>query len=282
MADDSALVPLITRESSRSVLDYRPFRRADHAFSKSLKRIESGEVRIPSPLLTYDSPYIVLHFQFEPDGEVTSPQVPTGTERTLAVTEYTTSERIEGFAGHLDRLQSAVPRDGLVNSLAHETVSGEQVIVSQVPAERVQIETQQQVADVQAGQALPNQAEQSAQRDRQSKQAQAPDQLANTFAQQIVEQSRFQQTQRSFNEFQRRQMSNESNTIVSNIDLLSKPSGANASQGTMKAVWAGEELLLARTVLVNDREYIQGCLLDWPQMKSWLAGEINDLLPEAH
>ena len=76
-------------------------------------------------------------------------------------------------------------------------------------------------------------------------------------------------------------MSNESNTGVSNINLPSKLRAASVSQGAMKAVWVGEELLLARTVVLNERKYIQGCLLDWPQTKSWLAAELRDLLPEA-
>ena len=43
---------------------------------------------MPSPLLTFTSPQIRLHFQYGPDGRLSSPQVPAGNMRDLAEARY--------------------------------------------------------------------------------------------------------------------------------------------------------------------------------------------------
>ncbi|MAG94261.1 MAG: two-component sensor histidine kinase, partial [Planctomycetaceae bacterium] len=43
----------------------------------------------------------------------------------------------------------------------------------------------------------------------------------------------------------------------------------------------GDALLLVRRARVDGREYVQGCLLDWPSIQVWLQEEIADLLPQA-
>ena len=49
----------------------------------------------------------------------------------------------------------------------------------------------------------------------------------------------------------------------------------------MTTLWFDGRLLLARRVTVRGQEYVQGCLLDWPALKTWLLNEITDLLPRA-
>ncbi|WP_164013387.1 sensor histidine kinase [Pyxidicoccus trucidator] len=49
----------------------------------------------------------------------------------------------------------------------------------------------------------------------------------------------------------------------------------------MRAVWVGDTLLLGRRVRLEGQEYIQGCWLDWPGLRTWLLGQIRDLLPSA-
>ncbi|MFP2925054.1 sensor histidine kinase [Pyxidicoccus sp. 3LG] len=49
----------------------------------------------------------------------------------------------------------------------------------------------------------------------------------------------------------------------------------------MQALWVGDTLLLGRRVWLDGREYIQGCWLDWPGLRTWLLGQIRDLLPSA-
>lgn len=49
----------------------------------------------------------------------------------------------------------------------------------------------------------------------------------------------------------------------------------------MRALWVGDTLLLGRLVRLEGVEYIQGCWLDWPGLRTWLLGQIRDLLPSA-
>jgi len=53
------------------------------------------------------------------------------------------------------------------------------------------------------------------------------------------------------------------------------------SDGAMKPIWIGEELLLARRIAVNGKDYLQGCWLNWSEIRQWLLEEIEDLFPAA-
>ena len=57
---DSTLAPLVTQESLAPWFAYRPFL----------------PNRQPSPFLAAATPHVLVHFQFEPDGRITSPEVP--------------------------------------------------------------------------------------------------------------------------------------------------------------------------------------------------------------
>jgi hypothetical protein len=46
-----------------------------------------------------------LHFQYEPGGPITSPQVPTGNQRDLAESGYITHEKIKNAGRKLSRLK---------------------------------------------------------------------------------------------------------------------------------------------------------------------------------
>jgi signal transduction histidine kinase len=49
----------------------------------------------------------------------------------------------------------------------------------------------------------------------------------------------------------------------------------------MHPVWLDDELFLVRRVTVGSREYLQGCWLDWSNMRSMLLKLVDDLLPGA-
>jgi signal transduction histidine kinase len=61
----------------------------------------------------------------------------------------------------------------------------------------------------------------------------------------------------------------------------SPPPNTDIDGVLMTPLWIDGQLVLARRVLVSGQEYVQGCLLDWPVIQSWLKGEIADLLPDA-
>jgi signal transduction histidine kinase len=55
----------------------------------------------------------------------------------------------------------------------------------------------------------------------------------------------------------------------------------DVAEGTVRPIWFGDALVLARRVSVQGREYIQGCWLDFPRIKGWLLASVSDLLPNA-
>jgi signal transduction histidine kinase len=105
---DSALAPLLSEEGTRPYYVYSSFYPAEKAYTQLLEGFEKGEVLVASPLLTYRSPRIRLHFEFAPSGLLTSPQVPDGNMRDLAETRYITSEQLEESALRLEELRALV------------------------------------------------------------------------------------------------------------------------------------------------------------------------------
>ena len=49
----------------------------------------------------------------------------------------------------------------------------------------------------------------------------------------------------------------------------------------MTPLWLKDNLILARRGSAGGREYVQGCLLDWAEIRESLANLVRDLLPEA-
>ena len=49
----------------------------------------------------------------------------------------------------------------------------------------------------------------------------------------------------------------------------------------MTPLWIDGRLILARRITAEGKEYVQGCLLDWPVVKRSLLETIADLLPGA-
>jgi signal transduction histidine kinase len=117
---DSALAPLIAEESARPYFSYSPLYPAERAFTNMFAEIQHGDVLVPSPLLTFSSPQVRLHFQYGPDGRLSSPQVPAGNMRDLAEARYLPPERIELASRRLEELGRLVSRKELASMLAVE------------------------------------------------------------------------------------------------------------------------------------------------------------------
>jgi signal transduction histidine kinase len=117
---DSALAPLMAEESARPYFAYSPLYPAERAFNAMFAEIRKGDVLMPSPLLTFTSPQIRLHFQYGPDGRLSSPQVPAGNIRDLAESRYLAPELIERATGRLNELGELVGRQELAAALTAE------------------------------------------------------------------------------------------------------------------------------------------------------------------
>jgi signal transduction histidine kinase len=115
---DSALAPLIAEEGTRPYFTYTAFYPAERAYTHMFEVVEKGDVLVASPLLTYESPRVRLHFQFGPDGRLTSPQVPDGNMRDLAESRFISPERLEADARRLGELRSLVTRPAMAMACA--------------------------------------------------------------------------------------------------------------------------------------------------------------------
>ncbi|MBW1872815.1 MAG: sensor histidine kinase, partial [Deltaproteobacteria bacterium] len=117
---DSKLATLIGRENARPHYTYESFYPAEKAYTRMLSQIETGEVLVPSPLLTEENPQVLIHFQFKPGGLMTSPEVPRGNMLDIAESGYTTHEKIQKAARRLAELKEMLDRDVILAALPRE------------------------------------------------------------------------------------------------------------------------------------------------------------------
>jgi len=243
---DWTLAPFVAQESARPYFVYSSFLPVNRAYSNMFTDRGEGERLIPSPLLAEVSPNILVHFQFEPDGRLTSPQVPLGANRELAVPDHASQEAVGKTEARLARVAALVDRDRLLGMLperAPEPVAMVMSPLAQTPAQRL-VQRQQRQADLE------------------------------NFGRGAVEYNeRTQAVRTNTNVLVQNQASNTLNDML----FLSTDVGGVL----MTPLWIGGELILARRVSAGGREYVQGCLLDWPAIKTSLLETVDDLLPEA-
>ncbi|MHC4091212.1 MAG: sensor histidine kinase [Planctomycetota bacterium] len=249
---ESALTPLLARESARPYFAYSPFYTPERAYSKMFSAFNPHDVWVPSDLLLEDWPNTLVHFQFGPEGELTSPQVPVEEMRNVAELRYDRGGSIAEATSHLDAVRAAVGRQEMLSALPQELLPSREAAtgtaLAQGPEQRKQARGQS-ILNTQEWQARNRQVAVIAQQSEQS-QASAPADERPT---------QFQQPTKG---------------------AQSLPP-SNVHEGVIKAIWAGDMLLLARSVSVGSDVYVQGCWLDWPEIKQWLLREIQDLLPQA-
>jgi signal transduction histidine kinase len=113
-------------EAARPYFEYLAYYPQARTYTRILNPIEEGEVLTPSPLLEFESPFFVLHFQLDVSAaqgkavqkrerpQLSSPQVPTGNFRDLAegVLQNATMIRAkEQRLQHLTRLLEDTPHE---------------------------------------------------------------------------------------------------------------------------------------------------------------------------
>jgi len=114
---DSALATLIAQESARPYFEYSAFYPAERAYTRMFNPVGQGDILLPSPILVQTSPYILINFQFGPDGGLSSPQVPAGAMRTLAESGYARAEVLDRAAANLERLRGVLGPGALAAAL---------------------------------------------------------------------------------------------------------------------------------------------------------------------
>ncbi|MCK4415140.1 MAG: HAMP domain-containing histidine kinase [Candidatus Eisenbacteria sp.] len=249
---DSGLATLIARESARPYFDYSSFYPAERAYARMFAPLRAGEVLIPSLLLTQDPPHIRLHFQLHPDGALSSPQVPRGSLRDLAEIRFTTSAQIGESSELLAELEP---------HLAPDAFDGLPEITELDPLLLTRITPPSEIGENESPDWPRRQEESDAQQVRSA----AEWQMRALISKQASAQNILNKAVSSL-PFEALDYSGETGTI---------------REGLMTPLWIGDLLVLARRIVVDGAEYIQGCWLDWSSIKSWLLPGVRDLFPEA-
>ncbi|MFP4354321.1 MAG: sensor histidine kinase [Phycisphaerae bacterium] len=242
---DSAAQPLILQESARPHYVYQAFYPARVAYTRTYAQIARDEVLIPSHLLFFESPWIRLHFQIEPDGQITSPEVPTGNGRDEVERRYDLGPRIVASARRLEELTAV---------LRAETLSG------RLP------------------QAVPDPVPDSLATYQPDRRSGGRDYEDPPQAQQAQSEQRPQGKGLSRSEYDARMWASNNNLQIREPMGLES---AGPARGPFRRLWVGPVLVMARRVKFAQAEVVQGCWLDWDNLKPWLLSQIGDLLPDA-
>jgi signal transduction histidine kinase len=232
---DSTLAPLVTQESMVPWLAYRP--------------ILPG--RQPSPFLTAATPHVLVHFQFDPDGRITSPEAPPAETLKLASAWSTSAgsisaERIRAAETQLAHLTAVTSRKQLAAALPPPPPDMVQSVAASTPL------------NPPSQQFTTNRARRGGMQN-PSQQSQAEFDARNT----AISNGNYYN-----NEIQYLGMG----SIWSNADMRGVP---------MTPLWVDGNLILARRVSAAGHEVVQGCLLDWNGVRELLADAVGDLLPSA-
>jgi signal transduction histidine kinase len=253
---DTALTPLLTEESARPIFAYWPFLPAGGNPGRMLNSPVPTGSALPSPLLGTPPADVILHFQYGPDGRLTSPELPTGPERAMAVPKYLSERQIGETQKRLSELAGAVDFTRLSAMLPKRDLPLLEAAVSSLPAQGQRAAINVRKDSRQRGSAV---GEYGLRTD------------ALTQNRSVAVDSR-------------------QNTLVAN-NLYSPMNAAAAanisapmydiSGAAMTPLWIDGRLILARRFTAGGRQYVQGCLLDWPAIRESLLDRIADLLPAA-
>jgi signal transduction histidine kinase len=253
---DTSVAPILAQETARPYFAYSTFLPVDRAYGEMFQRGPGSEVLQPSPLLSEASPHVLVHFQFHPDGSLTSPQMPLFKNYDLAVPAHISDATVEIAKRHLKQIEDLFDREQLVKMLPASDVAPVELVLAPV---------------------VPSQQQRLAQRELRE-QASRKGKGAVEFLQRNEAIS--QMTQNAKNTF-----------LDQNAVAVNQPQPAPVDSSLFRAtdmrgvvmtpLWNNGQLVLARRVAVRGSEYVQGCLLNWPEIKAWLLDTVEDLLPEA-
>lgn len=270
---DSWVASLILEESARPFSDYEAFAAAARAYTKSQTQLKEGEVLVPSPLLVFASSNVLLHFQYHPDGRLTSPQVPLNEWRQLAEDRYVLAEQIDEAAGRLAEVNRILREPVAAWTLAYTATGPAQTGALGDNADLMMRETERPFELSQARGQVPDLSQQ------------AGTQVVELALRDIEQQNPQLLDQRYRNDLE---FNSRANTVLQaqerltlnnwkQMEASAQPSNDNAGEGVFKALWLGEALVLARRVNTGPDVVIQGAWLNWTNLQSALAASVSDL-----
>ena len=115
---DATVGPIVATENARPYFEYVSFYSAERAYTNMFAPLDAGDVLVPSPLLTIDSPFIRMHFQYAPGGTLSSPSIPESNMRDIAETGYLTHETIENARDEFERMRFYLTQGVIQDALA--------------------------------------------------------------------------------------------------------------------------------------------------------------------
>jgi signal transduction histidine kinase len=284
---EGVLFPLVAQEAARTHWMYQAFLPSQQS-KEPVKRQSSfkgGEPpKQPSPLLMQSSPCVQLHFQITEDGRITSPQVPNDKDlkqasnlgvsrKDLVKNRNLLTQISESFTFEplWELCSTGVLPQGEVNlAWAPLTVGGPPGIGNAVGMGSLRPSGPQQVPSQQIT----------------SQQSRAPgflDVSPQVSMQQQAEVPSVRGDRQQSADFSQRGQVLNSFAAGSwwNLNKLSNAPALSESvaEGTLRSLWFEDQLLLIRRVSTEKGRLVQGCLLDWPLIRSWLLNEIADIIP---
>ncbi|MBL8727636.1 MAG: HAMP domain-containing histidine kinase [Planctomycetes bacterium] len=252
---DSWLSPQLAREARRPPAEYQSFPPTAGAWTRGYDKLAPDEVLVQSPLLGFESELMLLHFELQPDGSVSSPQVPTGNQRDLAEANGIDAAVLQRAAQRLASLQPRLRPVVLQHGLQAAESLLPMVGCNGVPPD-AGLQTQQSVAEY-SNRQVSNMALQGGQQWRTR--------AAGTGSTTPVP---------------------EPSTVASTGSFAAQSAGdggvpsAAGAIGPMVPLWLdGEPSLLAFGRRVQDARgaRLQGVVLDWSEVSRQLCGLVGDL-----
>ena len=110
---EGRLGPWLATESARPYFEYSAYYPLERPYDALLEPVREGDILAKSPLLTFASPLVSLHFQLDVAGQLTSPQVPQADQLALALDTCIGPDRADGKALHLNELVTAIDQQAL-------------------------------------------------------------------------------------------------------------------------------------------------------------------------
>lgn len=290
---DSLLTPIIAREAGRPYFHYRSFYPAERAYTRMWQPVGPGDVLVPSPLLDFGAGdgeagrgLVLLHFQVEPDGAVTSPQAPTGNMLDLAESGFVAPQAIRAAEALLAELGGALAGRG--RELAKEGTGlfrelesrlGDEEGLEQDDWGKVSSREKQEYSArqraVEIAQNYPN-----AQQQRATPQNEGEPERSQTLADAVTA-ARADEPAPGGPDGAL--MVGGARDEAGEVMALGGEAG-EVFVGPLEARWIpGDQprLVFVREASVDGRAVTQGVWVDWPALSALLLGSVRDLLPQA-
>ncbi|HTI52257.1 MAG TPA: histidine kinase dimerization/phospho-acceptor domain-containing protein, partial [Planctomycetaceae bacterium] len=264
---DTLMSSFVAQESARPVEAWRPFGLNPGGDNSRNRGRRAPPEPVPSPLLTQPLRQVLVDFERDAAGALTSPQVPTGPVRQQAVPAIVSADQVELYEKRLARLRGLINFDELLACLPVPVDN-----LTGPPPNNLPLGNNQPF-NIGQGAPVGNDGLNPNLNNDQGAYASLPEQQEKR--QQALGVNEFRRRSNYF--AQNQSIAQAANTAANPFDLSDE---APLTATMLPRVVSGE-LILARTICVGGKTSLQGCWIDWGELRGNLLSEIADLLPQA-